>query len=75
MVLLRLLWLVRALPMVLVPVAMERCDVLRVKMRGGASVRDGLKGRSGRVLRAEKLVLVVMMAMVACNVLRVEMCF
>ena len=40
-----------------------------------ASVRDGLKGRSGRVLRAEKLVLVVMMAMVACDVLRVEMCF
>ncbi len=75
MVLLRLLWLVRALPTVLVLVAMERCDVLRVKMRGEASVRDGLKGRSGRVLRAEKLVLVVMMAMVACDVLRVEMCF
>ena len=49
-VLLRLLWLVRALPTVLVLVAMERCDVLRVKMRGEASVRDGLKGRSGRVL-------------------------
>ena len=75
MVLLRLLWLVRALPMVLVPVAMERCDVHRVTVRGEASVRDGMKGRSGRVLRAEKLVLVVMMAMVACDVLRVEMCF
>ena len=35
---------------------------------------DGLKCRSGRVLRAERLVLVVMMAMVECNVLRVEMC-
>ena len=45
-----LLQLVRALPMVLVRVAMERCDVLRVKVRGEASVRDGLKGRSGRVL-------------------------
>jgi hypothetical protein len=61
--------------MVLVPVAMVRCDVLRVKVRGKAFVRDGLKGRSGRVLRAERLVLVVMMAMVACDVLRVEMCF
>ena len=43
-------------------------------MRGEASVRDGLKCRSGRVLRAERLVLVVMMAMVECDVLRVEMC-
>ena len=41
-----LLQLVRALPMVLVRVAMERCDVLRVKVRGEASVRDQLKGRS-----------------------------
>ena len=71
-----LLQLVSALPMVLVRVAMERCDVLRVKVRGEASVRDGMKGRSGRVLRAERLVLVpvVMMAMVECDVLRVEMC-
>ena len=62
-VLLRLLWLVRALPMVLVAMAaMVRCDVHRVKhrvkVRGEASVRDGMKRRSGRVLKAEKLVLV-----------------
>ena len=37
-------------------------------------MRDGLKCRSGRVLRAERLVLVVMMAMVECDVLREEMC-
>jgi hypothetical protein len=67
-----LLRLVRVLAMVLVPAAMVRCDVLKV--RGEASIRDGLKGRSGRVLRAERLVLVVMMAMVECDVLRVEMC-
>ncbi len=68
MVLLLLLWLVRALAMVLVAMAaMERCDVLRVKRcRGEASVRDGLKCRSGRMLRAERLVLVVMMAMAMC---------
>jgi hypothetical protein len=49
--------------MVLVAMAaMVRCDVHRVKhrvkVRGEASVRDGMKRRSGRVLKAEKLVLV-----------------
>ena len=43
-------------------------------MRGEASVRDGLECRSGRALRAERLVLVVMMAMVECDMLREEMC-
>jgi hypothetical protein len=49
--------------MVLVAMAaMVRCDVHgvkhRVQVRGEASVRDGMKRRSGRVLKAEKLVLV-----------------
>ena len=42
MVLLRLLWLVRALAMVLVAMAaMVRCDVVRAEVRGGAPVREG----------------------------------